>query len=256
MTKVGAYAVIRVCTMIFPPTAPAIGSLIGDLLLPAALVTLVIGAVGVLGARNFARLVSFAAIASMGTVFTAVALFSPAATTAALYYMVHSTLATAALFLIADLVITRRGTTELRGDLPAMPQSGLIAALYFPAAIAMAGMPPLSGFLGKLLILDASRAEIAWVWPVILVTSLLMILGLAAAGSTLFWKPNAGERPAQVEPAQPPAALPFVAIGVLLTLLAALTILAGPAISWLTVTVETLYDPAPYIAANALPQGG
>ncbi len=255
MTKVGAYAVIRVGTMIFPPATPSTANLLGELLLPAALVTLGVGAVGVLGARNFARLAAFAAIASMGTVFTAIALFTPAATTAALYYMIHSTLATAALFLIADMVIARRGTTELRGDLPAMAQSGLIAALYFAAAIAMAGMPPLSGFLGKLLILDAARAEIMTVWPVILVTSLLMILGFAATGSTLFWKPHASERPMQAAPADPPPALPFVAVGLLLALLAALTVLAGPATAWLSDTAQSLYDPSAYIAANALPNG-
>jgi formate hydrogenlyase subunit 3/multisubunit Na+/H+ antiporter MnhD subunit len=61
-------------------------------------------------------------------------------------------------------------------------------------AIAMAGMPPLSGFAGKLLILQAARDHMATVWPVILVTSLLMILGFAAAGSTLFWKAHASAR--------------------------------------------------------------
>lgn len=253
MTKVGAYAVIRVYTLVFPPTTPATGSLIADLLLPAALVTLVIGALGTLGARNFARMVAFAAIASMGTVFIAIALFTPAGTTAALYYMLHSTLATAALFLIADMVIERRGSTELRGALPAMPQSGLIAALYFAAAIAMAGMPPLSGFLGKLLILDAARAEIGTVWPVILVTSLVTIIGLSAAGSTLFWKPHSVENRAAPSAVARPAALPFVAIGLLLALLALLTIFAGPVTAWLQVATDGLYAPAPYIAANRLP---
>ncbi len=253
MTKVGAYAVIRVYALIFPPGTPATGTLIGDLLLPAALATLVIGALGVLGALSLARLVAFAAIASMGTLFIAISMFTPQAMGAALYYLLHSTIATAALFLIADLVIERRGTTNLRTVLAPIRQTGLIAALYFAVAIALAGMPPLSGFVGKLLILDATRDQIGLIWPVILVTSLLMIVGFGAAGSHLFWKPHGLDAaPAPAAPL-PAAALPFVAVGALLVLLAGLTVFAGPVTGYLEVTAEDLFDPGPYIAAAALP---
>ncbi len=255
MTKVGAYAVIRVFTLIFPPGTLATGTLIADLLLPAALVTLAIGAIGVLGAATLARLAAFAAIGSIGTLFTAIALFTPQATSAALYYLLHSTLATAALFLIADLVLERRGTGSLRTARSPIPQSGLIAALFFAAAIGLAGMPPLSGFIGKLLILDAARNHIATVWPVMLVASLFMIIGFAIAGSTLFWKPHEAVGEPIAASALPTSALPFIATGILLGLLAALTIFAGPVTDYLTATAASLYDPAPYIAANALAAG-
>jgi multicomponent K+:H+ antiporter subunit D len=258
MTKVGAYSVIRVFNVILPPETSATGTLVADLLLPAALVTLVIGALGVLAARSLKRMVAFAAIASMGTLFISIAQFSPAATTAALYYLIHSTFATAALFLIVDLVNERRGTTELNSSLPVMPQSGLIASIYFMAAIAMAGMPPLSGFLGKLLILQATRADAATVWTTILATSLLTIVGLAAAGSTLFWKPHASGAPSQAMSVAtaPAATLPLVAIGALLVLIVVLTLFSGPIVTWLAATTASLEDPSAYIAANALPDGG
>jgi multicomponent K+:H+ antiporter subunit D len=113
-------------------------------------------------------------------------------------------------------------------------------------------MPPLSGFVGKLLILQAARDHAATVWPVILATSLLMILGFAAAGSTLFWKAHATPRPLGPEP--PTAAtLPFVAVFGLLACLVALTVFAGPVMHTLDATATGLYAPAPYIAANALP---
>lgn len=252
MTKVGAYAVIRVYTLIFPPTAPAIGPMTGDVLLPAALVTLGIGAVGVMGAGTLARLVAFAAIASMGTLFIATALFTPQATAAALYYLLHSTFATAILFLLADLVLARRRTGTLRQALPPVAQGGLLAALFFAGAVALAGLPPLSGFVGKLLILQAAWDHAATVWPVILVTSLLMILGFAAAGSTLFWKAHATPRDPGPEPPAT-AALPLVAVFGLTGCLVALTVLAGPVLRVLDATAADLYAPAPYIAANALP---
>lgn len=253
MTKVGAYAVLRIYTLIFPPGTEATGTLFADLLMPAALVTLVVGAIGVLGAGSLARLVAFAAVASMGTLFIAIAAFTPQATAAALYYMLHSTLAAATLFLIADLVTARRAGDSLRHALPPVAQQGLIAALFFAGAIAMAGMPPLSGFLGKLLILDASRgAGMALIWSTILITSLITIMGFARAGSVLFWKSHASPAEPDARPAEP---LAFVAVFALLAGLAALTVFAGPVMDMMQATAAQLYAPAGYIGANALPGG-
>jgi NADH:ubiquinone oxidoreductase subunit 5 (subunit L)/multisubunit Na+/H+ antiporter MnhA subunit len=111
--------------------------------------------------------------------------------------MVHSTFAAACLFLIADLVVSRRSGDTL-STAPPTVQNGLFAALFFAAAIAMAGMPPLSGFLGKLLVLDALRdpGVMGWAWTAILAGSLLTIVGFARAGSTLFWKSTAVPVPA------------------------------------------------------------
>ncbi len=249
MTKVGAYAVIRCYTLIFPADLPATGTLFADLLLGAALLTLTIGALGVLGARSLGALVAFAAVTSMGTLFVAVAQFTPQATAAALYYALHSTLAAATLFLIADLVLLRRGQWGLT-TAPRIAQQGLIAALFMAGAIAAAGMPPLSGFLGKLLILDATRGPwLAAIWAGVLGSSFVVILGFARAGSTLFWKSHTeAATPAPCAP-QP---LAFVAIGTLLAALTGLTLAAGPVTAWLAGTAAELHDPAAYIAANAL----
>jgi multicomponent K+:H+ antiporter subunit D len=248
MTKIGAYATIRFGTLIFPTTLPATSTMIADLLLPAALITLCIGAIGILGATTLPRLVAFGAIASMGTAFTAIAGFTPQSTSAALYYILHSTLATAALFLIADLVTRRRANGHLTPQ-PPVSQSGLIAALFMAGAVAIAGMPPLSGFIGKLLILQATRDQAPLIWTTILVSSFLMILGLARAGSVLFWKSHATEGDPNGHAKEP---LAVAATCALLASLAALTVLAGPVTQWLDATAASLYDPAPYIAANQL----
>jgi multicomponent K+:H+ antiporter subunit D len=186
----------------------------------------------------------------------AIALFTPEATVAALYYLIHSTLATAALFLVADLVMERRG--ERAGAIspsPAFPQSGLIASLFFIGAIALAGMPPLSGFVGKLLVMDAARGSelVWWIWAVILTTSLVAVVGFARAGSMLFWKP--AESRMQLQPGSTAAArahsdgLAFAATFGIIGALLLLTVLAGPVSGFLRDTAAQLYAPAEYIGA-------
>ncbi|MFN3844530.1 MAG: monovalent cation/H+ antiporter subunit D [Paracoccaceae bacterium] len=254
MTKIGAYAAIRFGLIVLPPSQPITGSLLSDLMMPAALITLIVGAVGILGATTLSRLAAFAAVASMGTVFIAISAYTPAATAAALYYMLHSTLAGAALFLIVDLVVDRRAHDGLHQALPPIAQAGLISGLFMASAIATAGMPPLSGFVGKLLILDALREQAALIWSVVLVTSLITILGFARAGSTVFWKAHASTAAQDDPPSHPTEALTFVAVGALLSGLVVLTVFAGPIIAWMEVTAASLHDPAAYIAANQLPE--
>ena len=261
MTKVGAYAIIRVHTLAFGPGTPATEGLIGSWLFPAAIVTIAVGAFGVLGAKRLMPLIAFSIVGSMGTLLVAVAAFSPTAMTAALYYMLHSTFAAACLFLMADLVVTRRGGDGLSTQSPTV-QNGLFAALFFAAAIAMAGMPPLSGFLGKLLILDALREPgmMTWAWSAILLGSLLTIVGFARAGSTLFWKSTsvpevAGESETE-EPVVPPASAMEVAptlaiVGVLI----ALAVFAGPVAAYLEGTSAQLFDRSGYVSAVLDPEG-
>ena len=253
MTKVGAYAVIRVFTLIFPPETAATGTLFADILLPAALVTLVLGAVGVLGASGLARMVAFAAIGSMGTLFIAVAEFTPQAMTAALYYMIHSTLTAAVLFLLADMVLDRRGDDTLGRALPRFANHGLLAALFFAGTIAAAGMPPLSGFLGKLLVMDATRGpDMGLIWTVILISSFVMIVGFGRAGSTLFWKAHAVS---DAGPEAKPEGLAFTMVFALLAALVAMSVFAGPLTDWLAEVAAELFDRTPYIA-SVLSGGG
>ncbi|MQY42994.1 monovalent cation/H+ antiporter subunit D [Epibacterium sp. SM1969] len=248
MTKVGAYAILRFFTLIFGPEVAATEGLSGDWMLPAALATLAIGAIGVLGSRDIGRMIAFGAIASMGTLLTSISLFTPEAAAAGIYYMVHSTFAAALLFLISDLVIERRGA-EIAPRAP-MPQNGLIAALFFVAAIALAGMPPLSGFIGKLLVLDAARNhEMVWtIWAVILISSLVTILGLARAGTLIFWKSydasTEGTEGREVAPARP---LPFVAVFSLVAALVALTVFSGPMSKYAEATAAQLFAPTAYL---------
>lgn len=265
MTKVGAYAVIRVWTLVFPEGLASAGDVAQSVLIPGGIITLVVGMIGVLAGGTLGRVAAFAGVGSMGTLFVAIGAFTPEAMAAAIYYTVHSTLAAAILFLVVDQVRARRGASRL--DLrPAMPGTGLVAALYFGAAIAMAGLPPLSGFVGKLLVLDAlaDHALWVWVWAAVLGGSLLAVVGFARAGSILFWKshavqpegadatPSEGRTASLAE--QPAPGLALGAAGALLAASVALTVLAGPAMRLAEQTADQLFARTPYIDAVVRPQ--
>ena len=261
MTKVGAYAIIRVHTVSFGPGLEATQDIPGTWLFPAAIITIALGALGVLGARQLLPLIAFSVVGSMGTLMIAVAALTPQATAAALYYLLHSTLAAAALFLLADLVLSRRDGQAL-SPRPAMAQTGLLAALFFGAAIAMTGMPPLSGFLGKLLVLDALRmpGQITWAWSAILIGSLVTIVGFARAGSMIFWKTtptDAPDEPAPETEVAEPRRLTVAELAptmAILAILGGMSIFAGPVMSFAEDATAQIYDRDGYIAAVLGPQ--
>jgi multicomponent K+:H+ antiporter subunit D len=112
----------------------------------------------------------------------------------------------------------------------------------------MAGMPPLSGFLGKLMILDATRGQ--WlIWATILGTSIIAIVGFGRAGSIVFWKAHSVEGDPAPVPAAPSHGLAITAAGAMLAILVALTIFAGPASRWLQGTAAQIHAPEAYIDA-------
>lgn len=256
MTKVGAYAILRVYVLIFGAEGGAAAWLAEPIVLPAAVLTLVLGMVGVLASRTLTMLAVYALIGSVGTLLIAVGLFTPGATAAALYYLVHSTLAGGALFLITDLVARRRGAA---GDgltaAPRFADTDLLAGLFFLAAIATVGLPPLSGFVGKLLILQTALIDPAWgwLWAAILVTSLLAMVGFARAGSQVFWKCEAAAAPPDGlrDPRDAPAICATTALVAAPVLLA---LFAGPAMAVMDATARQLFTPALYVEAVLGPE--
>lgn len=247
MTKVGAYAILRTGVLMVAVRHPEGPVLPGDWLVFAALATVALGFIGLLAARTLGYLAAFGVVGSTGTLMFAIALFTPASTAAALYYLPHTTLAAAFLFLVSDLVIRARGPEggALAGG-PDFARRGWLAVLFMLAAIALAGLPPLAGFIGKLLILKAALETPFSVggWTVILGTSVLAMIALARAGSRLFWKAD--------QAAARPAALPafnLLPSAVLAGLLAALAIWAGPVSAFAEEAARQLYEPSIYLDA-------
>jgi multicomponent K+:H+ antiporter subunit D len=250
MTKVGVYAVIRFGTLVYPPDLPVTNSLWGDIVWTGALISIAIGALGVLSAARLGMLIGFATIGSVGVLFLAVAAFTPASLAAGLYYAVHSTLAAALLFLLADMIRARRGKDEFATPAAPFAQSGLLASLFMVAAIAMVGLPPLSGFVGKFMILSALSDHASIAYTAILGGSLITMIGFARAGSALFWREDTAltATPYRANPSA------FTAPLLLVAALIAMTVFAGSITDWLAQTAAMLLAPQPYIDVQSLPQ--
>lgn len=190
MTKVGVYAIVRVHGVVFGADAGESGLLVGAWLLPLALGTSVLGALGALAADTLPRLAAWLTVSSVGTILTGFGLFSPAGWSAGLFYMAHSSLISAGLFLLAELVASQRGDAGGRLE-PSSPvaQPLLLGLLLLLGGASVAGLPPLPGFLGKVMVLKASGGGPlqGWVWAAVLAVGFLALVALARAGSLLFW---------------------------------------------------------------------
>jgi len=249
MTKVGVYAILRVHGVIFGADAGASAFLVQAVLLPLALATSVVGVLGALAAHSLPRLVAWLTVSSVGTILAAIGLFGASAWSAALFYMVNSTLVVAGLFLLSEQVAAQRGAMADRLE-PCSPvaQPALLGLMLLLAAASTAGLPPLPGFIGKLMLLQASAGH-PWavaVWAVVLGVGFMALVGLARAGSILFWAVRSDVAPGP-SGSSPPLLLATLALLAMSVLLSAL---AQPALRYTAATAAQLMDRAAY--ANAV----
>jgi multicomponent K+:H+ antiporter subunit D len=255
MTKIGTYAMLRLYGTVFGADAGLLAGIAEPWIVPAALATVVVGAIGILASRALLDLVAFAIVGSMGMLLIAVGVAGAAGVTTALYYIVHSTLSGAALFLIVDLIAERRGRVLDRlVPAPEVRNANLLGGLFLLGAVAIIGLPPLSGFIGKLMILEASRGAAAapWIWSVVLGMTLIMMLGFARAGSAIFWNIEPGvaaEASRAVAAGRPRRILPLAVAGLLIAATAALAGFAGPVTLAFQNTAEQALDTRAYVRA-------
>ncbi|MEH3034862.1 MAG: proton-conducting transporter membrane subunit, partial [Sphingomonas adhaesiva] len=250
MTKVGVYALIRTVPLIFGATAGAAAWVPAPWLLPSAILGAVVGFVGVLVARGMREQAAFAILASTGTLLMPVSMWREAALAAALYYMVQAIVAGAALFLVADATMRRRGQyADALVPSPRFAGQDAAGLSYLVAAIGTVGLPPLAGFVGKLSILDASFAGPGWpaIWSTILGTTLIGVVGFSRSGSSLFWKTAAPD--AEAVAVVPRSRADFIAPALLLLLLGALSVCAGWAEAQTRATAAQVMAPERYVAA-------
>lgn len=214
MTKVGIYAIARIYGLAPDDLAVTAGR---DALWVMALLTLPLAALGVLAARRLREQIGYLIILSVGTLAAALAWGGGAAFSAMLFYTIHTTLISAGLFLLADLIAEARGPAADTIVVSLQPiRADVLGVLFFAGAIAVIGLPPLSGFFAKVALLQAVPSP--WYWTLVLVTGLLVLVALSRSGTTLIWR-NAR----QSEETGPPVALDRVKLLAVILLL-----LAGP----------------------------
>ena len=200
MTKVGVYAILRVNGTVFDDELSH--KILQDWLLPIGLITSLYGVIGAIGAERLRRFVGFMVLSSIGTILIAISMLNTQAWSAALYYLVHSTLIAAAFYLLCGWITSQRGAFKDHFNIaPQMKQHKVLAITYFMIALMMAGLPPFSGFLGKVFILQATAnmAHQGWIIGIILLVSLLSIIAFTRVGFILFWRATKPEDDAQTE---------------------------------------------------------
>ncbi|MGB1478289.1 MAG: monovalent cation/H+ antiporter subunit D [Marinobacter salsuginis] len=246
MTKVGIYAILRVYLLIFGDDAGELANLGMDWLFPIALATLAMGVVGALGSGSLKTLVAWQVIISVGTLLAPISLGSEAGLSAALFYLLSTTWTVGGLFLVSELVANQRGSAQDRiVTAPRMQNRTFLSVLFLVGAVAAAGLPPLSGFFGKLLILQSvqSGTEMAWLWSVLLIGSFLTVIAYSRAGSIVFWRTVDGH----LEKPDPLNGRISVAAGVLTALAVAIVVLAGPITRYTDETAAQLFNNDAYI---------
>ncbi|MCC2593975.1 Na+/H+ antiporter subunit D [Tessaracoccus sp. OS52] len=194
LTKVGIYAIIRTQTLLFPDSP------LSEILLVAALLTMLIGILGAVAQVEIKRMLSFTLVSHLGYMVMGVALANDAGLAATIYYTAHHITIQAALFLVAGLIERRGGTTHLDGLGGLMKAAPFLAVLFLVPAMNLGGIPPMSGFIGKLGLLSAGAqlgTPLAWiVMAGGVATSLLTLMAMAKVWNRAFWGVSPQEREA------------------------------------------------------------
>ena len=273
LSKVGLYAVLRVFLLLFGTEDSPMPNFGEEWLLYGGMATIAFGTIGVLACRTLSRLAGFSVVISSGTVLAALGSGEGAVLGAVLFYLVSSTLALSAFYLLVELVERQEaGLVAPQGIEPVFDDEYTEAfdagdegevGIVIPATIAilgggfifcsllLAGMPPLSGFIAKFAIIDGllSLEEQIPVstWSLIaliIVSGLATLIATTRAGIDLLWTPSDKPQPVlRLAEAAP--------VGLLLAICLALMVFAGPVMKYMERTGQSLEDREGYIQSVA-----
>jgi multicomponent Na+:H+ antiporter subunit D len=190
LTKVGVYAIMRVFTTVF--TGPE-SEAIFRILLWIAPLTMVVGVLGAAAQYDLRKLLSFHIVSQIGYMLFAIAVQSPLAIAGGLFYIVHNIVAKTSLFYISGIVRHKTGAFQLKKIGGLYSSEPLLAALFLVSALALAGIPPLSGFWAKLMVIRAGlESGHYFVTGAALVVSLLTLFSMTKIWNEAFWKDDPG----------------------------------------------------------------
>lgn len=265
MSKLGVYVILRLWLLLFGESTGA--QFGGEWLLIGSIATIVFGTIGALASQDMARLAGFTVLISSGTVLAAIASGDAGVTGPALFYLVSSTIAIAAFFMLIELIERGRDpaadvlavTREAYGDHENVEEetgvafAATIATLglcFMACALVIAGLPPLSGFIAKFAILAAllnaptsggTIPLVAWMLlGVMMLSGLLTLIAMLRAGIRTLWVP-------QEQSAPRVGVVEIVPIVALLLVSVALTVRAEPVMRYMQATAWALHAPDGYI---------
>lgn len=259
LTKVGIYAMIRTETLLFP------GERINTALMIVAALTMIVGILGALAQADIKRMLSFTLISHIGYLVFGLALSSVIGMAATVYYVAHHITIQTTLFLVTGLIERRAGSSNVDrlGGLARI--SPVLAVLFFIPAMNLAGIPPFSGFVGKLGMMQGGIAENTWItWTLVfasVLTSLLTLLAVARIWARGFWrKAEDVEHPDRILTQRtlahtraankrllPTAMVAPTALLVAMSL--AFTVFAGPLMNFSRAAAQDMYERTPYLEA-------
>ncbi|MDP9407850.1 MAG: Na+/H+ antiporter subunit D, partial [Actinomycetota bacterium] len=257
LTKVGVYAIIRTQTLLFPDE---LGGATGPVLLVIAALTMVVGILGAIAQDDIKRILSFTIVSHIGYMVFGLGLYSVAGLTGAVLYTVHHIVVQTTLFLASGLVERRMATGalhELSGLLHTAP---VVALLFLLPALNLAGIPPFSGFVAKLALVqagvaDGTGAAYALVAASV-VTSLLTLYAMMRIWGGVFWgtpvEPQADPDRAdalEVGTARVPRLMTAVTAATVVLGVAGLVAVAGPLYGVASRAADDLVQRTPYTRA-------
>ena len=284
MTKVGFYTLLRLWTLLFSVQAGSSAFFGADWLIYGGMATIVTAAVAILAAQRLERMASLSILVSAGILLSAIGFAQPSLTAGALFYLVSSTLALSAMFLLAELIERSRSVNDMAMEddpdqLPRTMESlnpppgtnlddeqkavvgqvipmtmAFLGLSFIICALLIIGMPPLSGFIGKLSLLSALLNPLGldvaqdepissqgWMLVALLIFSgMASLLTFSRVAIKRFWTPQ--ERPSPL--LRHYECLPIV---ILLGLSIALTFQAEPLLRYTRDTAAALHEPKQYI---------
>ncbi|MDD9718263.1 Na+/H+ antiporter subunit D [Dinoroseobacter sp. PD6] len=241
LTKVGVYALLRVFTVVYDGG----GGFIQPILLIGAVLTMVIGVLGAAAQNDVRRILSFHIISQIGYMVLGLALFTPLAIIGAIFYLFHHIIVKANLFFVAGLIKLKAGSEELDKIGGLLKASPLLAILFLIPALSLAGIPPLSGFWAKFIIVQASlEARDWWVALAALAVGLITLFSMTKIWLAAFWKdhPDAAFAKGPVMPRSMTAPIAVLAV---MTVIIGLG--AGPLYTVAEEAAITLLDPLAYV---------
>ncbi|WFS20260.1 proton-conducting transporter membrane subunit [Pseudomonas sp. 905_Psudmo1] len=241
LTKVGVYALIRLVTLLWPEYG-----LPHQLLLWVACATMLVGVLGAAAQTEVRRILSFHIVSQVGYMILGLALATPLALAGAVFYLIHHIVVKANLFFIGGLAARICGSERLADMGGLYKRMPWLALLFAIPALSLAGIPPLSGFWAKFLLVKASLDAAAW-WAagIALLTGVFTLLSMNKIWNEAFLKPHPGGEEALQRVTGIRAAWLGMSALALLTVLIGLG--AGPLIDYAVAAAAQLADPQAYL---------